>query len=43
MAGAQALTFLILIMATESIGVRMEWLWMQGFNVIRDITGAPHG
>ena len=35
--------FLILIMATESIGARMEWLWMQGFNVIRDITGAPHG
>jgi flagellar biosynthetic protein FliR len=34
--------FLILILATESIGGRIEWLWVQGFNVIRDIVGAPY-
>jgi flagellar biosynthetic protein FliR len=35
--------FLILILSLESIGARMEWLWLQGFNVIRDITGASYG
>lgn len=35
--------FLILIMSLESIGSRMEWLWMQGFHVIRDSFGVGHG
>lgn len=35
--------FLLLIMATESIGARMEWIWIQGFNVIRDMLGISNG
>ncbi len=34
--------FLILIMSTESIGSRIEWLWLQGFNAIRDVIGVPN-
>jgi flagellar biosynthetic protein FliR len=25
-----------------SIGARMEWLWVQGFNVVRDVMGVPN-
>jgi flagellar biosynthetic protein FliR len=35
--------FLILIISMQSIGGRMEWLWMQGFHVLRDIMGLNHG
>jgi flagellar biosynthetic protein FliR len=34
--------FLILIISMESIGARIEWLWVQGFNVVRDVMGVPH-
>lgn len=34
--------FLILIMSTESIGNRIEWLWLQGFNAVRDVIGVPY-
>ena len=34
--------FLILIMSLESIGARIEWLWVQGFNVVRDVMGVPN-
>ena len=34
--------FLILIISMESIGLRIEWLWVQGFNVVRDVMGVPH-
>ena len=33
---------LILIMSAEGIGNRIDWLWLQGFNVIRDIAGLPN-
>jgi flagellar biosynthetic protein FliR len=33
--------FIILIISMESIGGRIEWLWVQGFTVVRDIIGAP--
>lgn len=32
--------FLILIMSVESIGGRIEWLWMQGFNTLRALLGG---
>jgi flagellar biosynthetic protein FliR len=35
--------FLILILAMPSIGVRLEWLWLQGFEVARDVMGARRG
>ena len=35
--------FLILIISMESIGVRLEWLWLQGFNVLREVMGVPRG
>ena len=35
--------FLILIISMESIGVRIEWLWLQGFNVLREVMGVPRG
>lgn len=34
--------FVILIISMESIGTRIEWLWVQGFNVLRDVMGAPN-
>ena len=34
--------FLILIISMESIGTRIEWLWVQGFNVLRDVMGVPN-
>jgi flagellar biosynthetic protein FliR len=34
--------FLILIISMESIGARIEWLWVQGFTVVRDVLGVPH-
>ncbi len=33
--------FIILIISMDSIGGRIEWLWVQGFSVVRDIIGAP--
>jgi flagellar biosynthetic protein FliR len=33
--------FIILIISMESIGGRIEWLWVQGFSVVRDVIGAP--
>ena len=33
--------FIILIISLESIGGRIEWLWVQGFSLIRDVIGAP--
>jgi flagellar biosynthetic protein FliR len=32
--------FLILIISLESIGARIEWLWVQGFNVVRNVMGV---
>jgi flagellar biosynthetic protein FliR len=34
--------FLILIISMDSIGARIEWLWVQGFMVIRDVMGVPN-
>ncbi len=34
--------FLILIISMESIGHRIEWLWVQGFTVVRDVMGVPN-
>jgi len=34
--------FLILIISMESIGARIEWLWVQGFNVLRDVMGVAN-
>jgi flagellar biosynthetic protein FliR len=31
----------ILIISLESIGGRIEWLWVQGFSLVRDVIGAP--
>ncbi len=33
--------FIILIISMESIGGRIEWLWVQGFSLVRDVIGAP--
>ena len=33
--------FIILIISLESIGGRIEWLWIEGFSVVRDVIGAP--
>jgi flagellar biosynthetic protein FliR len=33
--------FIILIFSLESIGGRIEWLWIQGFSLLRDVIGAP--
>jgi flagellar biosynthetic protein FliR len=34
--------FLILIISMSSIGARIEWLWVQGFNVVRDVMGVSN-
>jgi flagellar biosynthesis protein FliR len=34
--------FMILIMSLDTIGARIEWLWLQGFNVVRDVMGMSH-
>jgi flagellar biosynthetic protein FliR len=31
----------ILIISLDSIGARIEWLWVQGFSLVRDVVGAP--
>jgi flagellar biosynthetic protein FliR len=31
----------ILIISLDSIGGRIEWLWVQGFSLVRDVVGAP--
>jgi flagellar biosynthetic protein FliR len=33
--------FIILIISMESIGGRIEWLWVQGFSLVREVIGAP--
>ena len=33
--------FIILIISMDSIGGRIEWLWVQGFSLVRDVIGAP--
>lgn len=33
--------FIILIISMESIGGRIQWLWVEGFSVVRDVIGAP--
>jgi flagellar biosynthetic protein FliR len=35
--------FLVLILSIDSIGGRIVWLWTQGFEVIRDLTGVAYG
>lgn len=32
---------IILIISLDSIGGRIEWLWVQGFALVRDVIGAP--
>lgn len=32
--------FLILILAMDSIGHRIEWLWLQGFQTLRELVGG---
>ena len=32
---------IILIISLDSIGGRIEWLWVQGFSLVRDVIGAP--
>ncbi len=34
--------FLILILSMDVIGGRIDWLWTQGFGVLRDLTGVGH-
>jgi flagellar biosynthetic protein FliR len=31
----------ILIISLDSIGARIEWLWVQGFSLVRDVVGVP--
>lgn len=35
--------FLILIISMQSIGIRIEWVWTQGFTVLRSVLGVAHG
>jgi flagellar biosynthetic protein FliR len=32
--------FIILIISMDSIGARIEWLWIEGFSVVREIIGV---
>ncbi len=32
--------FLVLILSMEAIGGRIDWLWLQAFGVLRDLTGV---
>jgi len=34
--------FLVLIVSMDAIGGRIDWLWMQAFGVLRDLTGVGH-
>jgi flagellar biosynthetic protein FliR len=31
--------FLVLLLSIDSVGGRIEWLWMQGFELLRDLLG----
>ena len=31
----------ILIISLDSIGGRIEWIWVQGFSLVRDVVGVP--
>jgi flagellar biosynthetic protein FliR len=33
--------FLVMFMFMDSIVNRMAWLWVQGFEVVRDLLGVP--
>jgi flagellar biosynthetic protein FliR len=32
--------FVILILSMDSIGGRINWLWLQGFSVVREVLGV---
>jgi flagellar biosynthetic protein FliR len=32
--------FVILIISMDSIGGRINWLWVQGFSVVREVLGV---
>ena len=34
--------FLVLIVSMDAIGGRIDWLWLQAFGVLRDLTGVSH-
>ena len=33
--------FMVLILSMDAIGGRINWLWLQGFEVLRDLLGVP--
>jgi flagellar biosynthetic protein FliR len=35
--------FLVLLVSMDSIGARIGWLWVQGFDTLRALLGAPNG
>jgi flagellar biosynthetic protein FliR len=35
--------FLVLLVSMDSIGTRIGWLWVQGFDTLRALLGAPNG
>ncbi|MBM3397021.1 MAG: flagellar biosynthetic protein FliR [Betaproteobacteria bacterium] len=35
--------FLVLFVSMDSIGGRISWLWVQGFDTLRALLGAPNG
>ena len=35
--------FLVLLVSMDSIGARIAWLWVQGFDTLRALLGAPNG
>jgi flagellar biosynthetic protein FliR len=35
--------FVVFMMSLDSIGIRIEWLWARGFDVLRDLLGVGHG
>lgn len=35
--------FIVLMLSMDSIGGRIEWLWVQGFSTLRAFMGAPNG
>ena len=35
--------FLVLLVSMDSIGARIGWLWVQGFDTLRTLLGAPNG
>lgn len=35
--------FIVLMLSMDSVGGRIEWLWVQGFSTLRSFLGAPDG